>query len=77
MFSFEKVGMNYPCHFCGEITTRLDDYNFHQCEKCAKIGNREALAAMYPLAGTDERNPEYFERFKKIHTEGRSMFGGN
>jgi len=66
VFGFKPSdGSGYPCHWCGVLTTLLDAEDFHVCEQHQReyiaIGYG-AMKKKYPLAGTDERNPEFFKK---------------
>ena len=58
-------GRGYPCHWCGKVTTLLDAEDFHVCEEHQHeriTTDCDAMKAKYPLAGEDERNPQFFKK---------------
>lgn len=64
LYGFKETDDNgYPCYYCGELTTQLDEEAFHVCvehqREYGMVGFTE-MEKRYPLAGKDERNPEYF-----------------
>lgn len=65
-FGFKQSGRSgYPCHWCGTVTTLFDAEDFHVCRKhqleYIEIGY-DAMKVKYPLAGEDQRNPEFFKK---------------
>jgi hypothetical protein len=64
LFGFKEGGTEYPCHYCGALTTLLDPETFHVCadhqREYGKVGFHE-MQKKYPLAGKEDRNPEFFK----------------
>ena len=54
-----------PCFWCGVLTTFRDAEDFRVCPSCQteeiSVGY-SAMKSKYPLAGTDARNPTFFQR---------------
>ena len=63
-------GPEYPCYWCGILTTLLDAEDFHVCnehqQESVKIDYDE-MEKKYPLAGQDERNLMFFEEQTERH----------
>ncbi len=73
LFGFkESGGSDYPCHYCGVLTTLLDAEDIHVCDdhqrEYANLGY-DAMKQKYPLAGKDERNPEFFKARTQYYLE--------
>jgi hypothetical protein len=64
LFGFKQGGSEYPCHWCGIPTDLRNAEDFHVCDahqrEEGEIGY-DAMKAKYPLAGKENRNPEFFQ----------------
>lgn len=67
----------YPCTWCGILTTILDAEDFHVCPEHQREYATTDYAVMrekYPLAGKDERNPAFFRaRHERLVSRARSL----
>lgn len=59
----EELRRPRPCHWCGAVTTLLDAEDFHICQEhqieYIELGHA-AMKAKFPLAGKNDRNPQFF-----------------
>ncbi len=68
----ESTRRPYPCHWCGTVTPLLDAEDFHVCEEhqieYARLGYAP-MKAKFPLAGKNERNPQFFTAQAQAYRE--------
>jgi hypothetical protein len=70
LFGFREGDDEYPCYYCGVLTSLLDAERFHVCaghqREYGEVGAEE-MRKRYPLTGKDERNPEFFRDEREHH----------